>query len=142
MSTQVVFSLKHLFVPGSNERDNAIALECLMDCLISLNIAHLSYHRELPLYQSGIRYGRTKEWDPIPEMYARGYGDCKSLSAALIAEYRLRAISARPSFRFLPVKDRFGVLTDFKYHILVQTDGGFEDPSKDFGMGRDENKWF
>ena len=149
MSTQVIVSLRHLFGPGSSPRDNALALHALLNCLVALNVAHLTYHREVPLFNSGVYYGRTKEWEPIPEMYARGYGDCKSLSAALIAEYRMRGIPADPVFRFMVLDQkrvneyaRLGVrriVGETDFHILVQTPQGYEDPSKILGMGKDEN---
>lgn len=78
-------------------------------------------------------YARTQVWEPIPALYKRGYGDCKSLTAALIAQYRLAGKKARPVFRFVPRPDGG---TD--YHILVQTERGFEDPSKVLGMGKNE----
>jgi hypothetical protein len=81
-------------------------------------------------------YGRTKLWEPIPALYQRGYGDCKSLTAALIAQYRKKRIACEPVFRWVRKPERQG---ETDYHILVHTDKGFEDPSKVLGMGADEN---
>ena len=117
--------------------DNAYALRILLDCLVALNRAYLRTHAVPTLYRSGVRYGRTVEWDPIPALYQRGYGDCKSLAAAYIAELRGRGETADPVFRW--VKNAEGG-TDF--HILVHTFRGFEDPSKVLGMGADENARF
>lgn len=85
------------------------------------------------LYESGVVYGRTKIWDPIPALYKRTYGDCKSLTAVIIAELMMKDRECRPVFRWKPNGDS----TD--YHILVQLPRGqFEDPSKRLGMGADE----
>lgn len=122
------FNLPHVFNSQASAVDNANALDILMSTLIALNVAHLERHAAVPLYVSGVRYGRTSEWEPIPALYARGFGDCKSLSAALIAERRIRGQYARPAFRF----------HELDYHILVFTGTGWEDPSRKLGMGTDE----
>lgn len=126
------------FMPGSSEEHNAHALRTLLDCLIDLNLCFLKYspRRTIPtLYQSGVYYERTEIWDCIPGLYLLGYGDCKSLTAALIAQYRSQGIDCEPVFRFARRADGSGSLD---FHILVQTENGFEDPSKVLGMGKDE----
>lgn len=133
------FKLPHVFKPGANPIDNAYTLRALLDGLTEINRAYLDYHPNTPaLYQSGVRYGRTQLWEPIPALYGRRLGDCKSLSAALIAEKNRNGEAAKPVFRFRERRDKTG--TD--YHILVMTDEGWKDPSKVLGMGRDENAWF
>lgn len=141
---QITFNLPHVFRPPRRASelnqlhiDNAYALRALLDCLVNLNLAHLRYHSCKPLYQSGVVYGRTVWWEPIPALYMRQYGDCKSLATALIAEYRMSGIAANPVFRWVR---NGGDGHDF--HILVQTDSGYEDPSKVLGMGKDENAHF
>lgn len=134
---QISFDLPHVFFAGSHPEDNAHALRALLDCLVTLNQAYLRNHAVAALYRSGVVYGRTKVWDTIPALYARGYGDCKSLTAALIAEYRLQGKACSPVFRW---RERSNGVRDF--HILVQCGDTFEDPSKVLGMGRDENRWF
>lgn len=129
--------MPHVFFPGASRVENAQALRILLDCLIDLNRVFLRAHAAPTLYQSGVRYGRTRLWEPIPALYARQYGDCKSLSAALIAEYREQGIEADPVFRFNPNPNG---TNDF--HILVHTARGFEDPSKVLGMGSNENAHF
>ena len=135
---QITFNLPHVFHPGSSPDENAAVLKALMECLISVNVAYLKRHPSTPaLYRSGTRYFRTLWWEPIPALFASKAGDCKSLTAALIAEYRLAGIPAKPVFRW--VRNPNGS-TD--YHILVETARGFEDPSKVLGMGHDENARF
>jgi len=136
---QITLNLPHVFYPGSSPKDNARVLRALLDCMVNINQAYLKDHSALGLYQSGVVYGRTKIWETIPALYQRGFGDCKSLTAALIAEYRNRGIEADPVFRFDYSKKRPGQIN---YHILVQTKYGFKDPSKDLGMGVDENAYF
>lgn len=134
---QITFNLPHVFNPSSSPLDNAYALRALLDCLINLDLAFLRLHPAPPLYKAGVRYDRTSWWETIPALYARKFGDCKSLSAALIAQYRRSRIPAEPVFRFVTNTDGS---TD--YHILVQCPSGFEDPSKVLGMGADENARF
>jgi hypothetical protein len=135
---RIAYNLPYVFRPGASPTENAQVLRIMLDCLISLNQAYLQNHTVPDLYQSGVIYGRTRIWDPIPALYARGYGDCKSVSAALIAQYRKKGIDCAPVFRWIHTKDpnRAG---ETDYHILVQTAKGFEDPSKVLGMGRNEN---
>jgi hypothetical protein len=134
---QITLNLPHVFFPGARTVENAQALRILLDCLINLNRVFLRSHAAPTLYKSGVRYGRTRLWEPIPALYRRQYGDCKSLSAALIAEYREKGEHAEPAFRW--IKNSEGG-TDF--HILVHTTRGFEDPSKRLGMGSNENAHF
>jgi hypothetical protein len=134
---QITFDLPHVFFPRSDSEDNAYALKTLLDCLIGLNSAFLRHNDVPPLYKSGVVYGRTQVWDTIPALYSRRYGDCKSLTASLIAEYRKQGIVCQPAFRWIR---RSNGIRDF--HILVQRGNVFEDPSKVLGMGKDENVWF
>jgi Transglutaminase-like superfamily len=131
---EIPFNLPYAFYPGADPVDNAFALHTLLETLIELNCGFLRRHPALPLYRSGVTYGRTVSWDTIPALYYRKKGDCKSLSAALIAQYRHTGIPADPVFRFNP-NPRKG---DNLYHILVQVRKGkvseYEDPSKALGM--------
>ena len=136
---RICFDLPHVFNGQATDLANAYALRSLLDCLIRQNVLYLKLtNARVPrLYQSGVRYDRTKVWDSIPALYARKYGDCKSLTAALVAEYTVRGIKARPVFRFNPKADR-----GHDYHILVEVPRKngldrvqFEDPSRKLGMG-------
>jgi hypothetical protein len=132
---QLTLDVPHVFNPDSSEDENAYVLRGLLECLIYINRGFLRSHPNVPsLYNSGVRYRRTMVWDSIPALYGRRYGDCKSLTAARIAELREKGITANPVFRFKR-NDRGELL----YHILVQTGSGFEDPSKKLGMGANEN---
>ena len=138
---QITFSLPHAFYPGSSRDEDAYALRALLDCLIRLNQAYLRYHAVPALYRAGVVYGRTEVWDTIPALYDKKFGDCKSLTAARIAELRAQSIEAEPVFRWVQRPDGSGS----DYHILVQREAckewpdGFEDPSKVLGMGKNEN---
>lgn len=137
------FNLPHVFYPGSDKTENALALRALMDALIQLNLVYLACEKRrggtVPrLYSSGVVYDRTLWWETIPALYARRYGDCKSLSAAYIAEKRFYdKVNALPTFRWVENLDG-----SVDYHILVQIGDGFEDPSKVLGMGQNENRRF
>lgn len=96
------------------------------------------------MYDSGVKYGRTEQWDNILALYKRGIGDCKSLTAALVAEYYIQGIKAKPVFR--SANNWQG---GRNYHILVLVPGRngidkkeFEDPSRKLGMGADELRHF
>jgi hypothetical protein len=134
----IPFDLYHWFQPDTSLVENAYALRALLDCLISLNQAYLKYNPSTyPLYKSGVVYHRTDEWLPIPALYKQGFGDCKSLACALIAEYRHNGISCEPAFRWKVRNKTPELVRDF--HILVEVRNGFEDPSKVLGMGVNEN---
>ncbi len=135
---QITFDIPHVFHPGSSSPEDADVLRAMLDCLIRINIEYLRRHPKTPpLYKAGVTYGRTEVWDSIPALYARRYGDCKSLSAARIAELTVRRVVAQPTFRFNPRKNG---AKDF--HILVQTYAGWEDPSRKLGMGSNELAYF
>jgi hypothetical protein len=133
----IPFDMYHWFQSDTSPVENAHALRALLDCLIDLNESYLKYHPKTPpLYKSGVYYERVDEWLPIPALYELGYGDCKSLAAALIAEYRKARIDCEPCFRWIIRPNCAEVVRDF--HILVETASGYEDPSKVLGMGKDE----
>ncbi len=140
---EITFNLPHVFNPKASSVENAYALRALLDGLIQINLGFLQTHTVPVLYKSGVRYGRTTIWDSIPALYARGYGDCKSLSCAKIAEMRMRGIPCEPTFRW---QKRGGNGWDIEapndFHILVQTGTGYIDPSKVLGMGKNENEKF
>jgi hypothetical protein len=123
-----------VFFPGAADEDNALALQALLECLIAVDRVYLRRQgRRVPkLYNSHVRYARTKVWDSIPDLLARGYGDCKSLSAMYVAEMR-EAHGERAATPFF----RFAVNPQTKqkdFHILVRVPKGWEDPSRKLGM--------
>lgn len=129
----------HWFEPDTSPVENAYALRALLDCLISLNEAYLKHNPKTPpLYKSGVYYERVDEWMPIPALYELGYGDCKSLACALVAEYRAAGIACDATFRWIVRPNTPEIVRDF--HILVEVAPGmhFEDPSKVLGMGKNE----
>ena len=132
---QIVFDLPHVFHEQSSSEEDAIVLRTSLEYLIALDLAYLRYHPTESLYRNrGVVYGRTTEWDAIPAIVARGYADCKSLSAWRIAELRLQGLQADPTFRWF-VRPEGGK----GFHILVRLPGyRFEDPSRLKGMGNNE----
>ncbi len=138
----IKYNLPHVFYAGSDKVQNSQVLRAMIDFLVRINRIYIQNSQRLeysvpPLYRSGVYYERTSWWEPIPALYERGWGDCKSLASALIAEYRTQGIACQPTFRW--VENANGTLD---YHILVQMDDHFEDPSKVLGMGKDENARF
>lgn len=142
--TRVTFDMPHVFHSESIPEDNASALQSLLHCLCGIDTVFCQLRGLTsqggmvpPLYTSGVYYDRTQIWDTTPALYKRGFGDCKSLSAALIGEYACQGIACNPVFRWAVTPDG-----TTNYHILVQTPLGFEDPSKVLGMGQNENAYF
>jgi hypothetical protein len=140
----VPFGISFAFYPGSDKEANAESLQVLLEALIALDLVYLRSAAKkglvVPrLYQSGVRYGRTQSWDTIPDLYLKGRGDCKSLTAAFIAQERFEGRQAIPVFRYDYRKNG-----GLDYHILVMTDGTISfagehpqtmhDPSKVLGM--------
>jgi len=135
----IPFNFVHVFHPEASPVENALVLRRLLDCLTGLNVDYLQHHRDTPaLYKSGVRYRRQECWECIPTLFERKWGDCKSLACALAAEYIMTGIPARTVFRW-KVNQEPGGNDWTMFHILVQCPGGFEDPSKVLGMGKDEN---
>ena len=141
------YDMPHVFHPQSYEEDNARALDASLEYLISLDQIFLDrYPQTPPLYRLGVRYGRTKIWDTIPALILKGHGDCKTLTAARVAELRRAGYDARPVHRWIMPEGPEGP-TDF--HILVLTNArgptinaeGWEDPSKVLGMEANENAY-
>jgi len=129
-SGAIVFTVDRAFDRRSSANANAKALEALMVALTDLSSLYLRCFPDTPaLYDSGVYYRRTEIWDTVPALYARGFGDCKSLAACRVAELRRQGYACRPVFRFATGPS----MTMF--HILVMhSDGTFEDPSKILGM--------
>jgi hypothetical protein len=132
---QIIYNVPQVFYPGSDKVLDAQALRALMNLLVVLNKQYIVECRRkgvgVPfLYKSGVRYDRTLWWEPIPALYDRTYGDCKSLTGAMVAQLQLRGINCEPVFRWV---ERENGAKD--YHILVLLPNGtFEDPSKKLGM--------
>src|SRR6266403_2625398 len=98
---QITFDFPHVFHPNSSREEDAEVLRFLLDTLIRINVAYLRHHPHTPsLFKSGVVYDRTDVWDSIPALYARGFGDCKSLTAARVAELHVAGVKALPTFRW------------------------------------------
>lgn len=143
--SDVTFLLPRVFSRGSKLLGNSRAAEALLECLTEIDFLYLAYRggRIIPLYSHPLRYKRTVVWDTTPALYARNYGDCKSLACTRVAEYRFAKRESRPFFRFVPPE--LNPEKEFMYHIVVGHDGiqvTFEDPSKIKGMGQDEWAYF
>jgi hypothetical protein len=144
---RICTDLGFVFHPSASDTDNALVLRIWLEALIASDRVFLARNPDtVPLYKSGVVYGRTKVWDSTPDLYARRYGDCKSLSATLIAQLRQRGQQAKPVFRFM-VNSQTG---QKDFHILVQRPKsvycptGWEDPSRKMGMEeyhRARNLW-
>lgn len=137
----VVFGLRDVFNVDTPMISNARVLRALLDTLIVADEEYLRNHSAPRLYSSHVRYGRTNEWESIPDVMARGTGDCKSLSAWLVAEKRVRdGQAAEADFRWMRNPKKGGIPD---WHIVVRTSTGvgWEDPSKVLGMNMNENAY-
>ena len=115
---RICITASHLFIPGSPPVENAETLNVWLEALIGTNRVFLSHHPRTPkLYDAGVIYARTDDWESIPDLYRESYhgtdrpecrvpkrygrfGDCKSLACARIAELRAAGKQAKPNFRF------------------------------------------
>ena len=111
------------------------------------NIAWLKAHPDTPdLYQAGVSYKPERrrinkatgvpseygeEWQTIPWVIYRGYGDCEDLGAWRSAELRAKYhIKATPFIKMRRMPDGF-----WRAHVVVRwPDGQIEDPSAKLGM--------
>jgi hypothetical protein len=139
--TRVVFRLSYFFRDATHA-ENAEALRAFLVCLTSINLSFLRRHQVVRLYDSGVRYQREAEWLPIPELYQAGVGDCKSLVAALAAERIMLGQRVNLEFRWLKYDERGREVDSdmpgqYRFHILLRTPYGVEDPSRVLGMGRE-----
>jgi hypothetical protein len=115
--------------------------------LMLQNIAWLRAHPETPeLYHAGVSYKperrridpRTgkpseygEEWQTIPWVIYRGYGDCEDLGSWRAAELRVKyKIKANPFIKMRRMPDGY-----WRAHVVVRwPDGQIEDPSAKLGM--------
>lgn len=114
--------------------------------LMLQNIAWLKAHPETPdLYEAGVTYkperhrvapgGKVseygEEWQTIPYVIYRGYGDCEDLGAWRSAELRAKYnIQATPFIKMRQMPDGF-----WRAHVVVRWPNGvIEDPSAKLGM--------
>lgn len=126
--------------------ERKISLNALCESLITHNMIYLRRNPNTPhLYDTGVVYelkrrpGNLDAWQDIPQVLARGMGDCKDFSCWLVALYRLQRIS----YGIYPV------ITDHVYndpsgngppitlfHVRVGIGNGefIEDPSAELGM--------
>lgn len=113
--------------------------------LMLQNIAWLRAHPNTPdLYQSGVTYkperrrvtmGKTleygEEWQTIPWVIYRGYGDCEDLGSWRAAELRAKyGVKANPFIKARRMPSGF-----WRAHVVVRwPNGQIEDPSAKLGM--------
>lgn len=103
------------------------ALSAAAEGLAAVNFALIRAGGDFPgIYESGVVYRGepvgTEEWLTIPEILARGAGDCEDLSAWRAAELREQGEPAVVEVRHNSIGS---------YHAVVRrADGTIEDPSK------------
>jgi hypothetical protein len=104
-------------------------LEALLEGLTAANARLITLLGLPPLYESGVRYKRERKgrerWQLAPQTAKAGIGDCEDLATWRAAELRLDGVDAWPRVV------RTGPRT---LHVLVETDDGYEDPSRVLGM--------
>jgi len=90
---------------------------------------YLREHPEIPLlYRTGVRYRKGPEWSTLEDVLARGWADCKLLTAWRIAELALRGQHATARVVLVRAQPEL-------WHVMVRMpDGSIEDPSKKLGM--------
>ena len=132
---------------ATNARMSQLMLAGGVFGLMLENIAWLQAHPETPdLYQAGVSYkperrrinpatGKTseygEEWQTIPWVIYRGYGDCEDLGSWRAAELHQKyKIKATPFIKMRRMPDGF-----WRAHVVVRwPNGQLEDPSAKLGM--------
>ncbi|NBW22372.1 MAG: hypothetical protein EBR82_81925 [Caulobacteraceae bacterium] len=118
-------------VPASHQLG---PLQALADALYSLDLDWYAATPGAPSVLDRVRYvpdpRGTERWLDAGQLLMRGAGDCKSIAAAVAAEWTLAGRSARPLV--VPV----GLEEAPDFHVLVQTtdDGARYDPCITAGM--------
>lgn len=123
--------------------ERKISLQAQLESLVTHNILYLKKHPDLPdISEFPLQYIMKKrphdvdDWYDIPEVIARGGGDCKDFTAWMVAQYRFRSIA-----------DVYPWITDHVhedptgngppvtlYHVRVRVHDQVLDPSAWFGM--------
>lgn len=123
----------------------------LLDALVSYNVLYIKTHHVPPLYRSGVRYLRENEmgiegpedFAGIPQILARGAGDCDDLSPWRVAELRCAGENAKIALRWRKWQVPGEPQPRRMYHVVVRRGsnaidprvrGMIEDPSKLLGM--------
>jgi hypothetical protein len=132
---------------GNNPRMSQLMLAGGVFGLMLENIAWLQSHPETPdLYHAGVSYkperrrinprtGKAseygEEWQTIPWVIYRGYGDCEDLGAWRAAELRHKfKIQATPFIKMRQMPNGY-----WRAHVVVRwPNGQLEDPSAKLGM--------
>lgn len=133
---------------SNDPRHISMSREMLQGGVVGLMLQDIAWLKAYPrtpaLYQSGVRYkpekhrtsalGKTvqygEEWQTIPWVIYRGYGDCEDLGAWRAAELNRKGIRALPFIKIRRMPTGF-----WRAHVVVQhPDGRIEDPSAKLGM--------
>ena len=133
---QVVLNLPDFVGTNEDIGESAEFINAMLACVVTMNRRYLKRHSVPHIYSSGVRYGRTTEWEVVPGVLRRKVADCKSLAPWLTAVYLNQGRFAQCGFRYR-MNPRTGFLD---YHILVDGPNGWEDPSRVLGMGKNENQ--
>lgn len=122
---------------GPEDLDQShFALDCLLECLVQINLDHLRRFPQTPgIYESGVYYVRqapgVEDWQHIKDVMRLGHTDCKVLACWRVAELRFRGeAGARVGYYFQRMADG-----NYLYHmVVVRGDGSVEDISANLGM--------
>jgi hypothetical protein len=135
-----------IFVANS-PRHILMSRAMLQGGVVGLMLQDIAWLRAFPrtplLYDAGVIYKPEKhtegkrrvieygeEWQTIPWVLYRGYGDCEDLGAWRAAELRQRGVHALPHIKIRRMPNGF-----WRAHVVVKLpDGHIEDPSAKLGM--------
>ncbi len=123
--------------------ERKISLQAQMESLITHNLLYFKKHPEIgdieefPLrYVMKPRPQDVDDWWDVPEVIARGAGDCKDFSAWMVAQYRYRSMAdVYPWITDHVYEDPDGQGPPVTlYHVRVRVHEQILDPSAYFGM--------
>lgn len=115
----------------------ALVVRPILEATVQIDQAILQNYKIPPLYQSGVRYREEprgqgfEDFAIIPQILARGFGDCDDLSPWRVAELRHQGEKAKIRITWKRQPDGQKL-----FHVQVRRgDGTIEDPSRILGMG-------
>lgn len=132
---------------SNDPRHIAMSREMLEGGVVGVMLQNMAWLKAYPntpeIYKAGVKYKPEKhvkrngqviqygeEWQTIPWVIYRGYGDCEDLGAWRSAELQRKGIKAFPYIKIRRMPTGF-----WRAHVVVRwPDGRIEDPSAKLGM--------
>lgn len=134
---KILISLGEIPSIRQNSRLLALIVRPFLEAVVSADQVILATNHVPPLYESGVRYKEEprgqgyEDFAVIPDIIARGWGDCDDLAPWRVAELRQKGEKAKIRIKWNRQPNGLRL-----YHVQVRrANGQIEDPSRILGMG-------